>query len=160
VREAWLLVLLAMLLPGCKGSAGGTTSATPPVTKPVCQQTTVLDRPSALEAAGYVYQTFSTSQTGRIDITVDWTLAASPISIYLVEEACTVEHLLSGGICAALTFSESGPKPRRASHFAGPGRYALIVINGGGQNESISMHVTLNSTGCPTITGTAPRGAS
>ena len=160
MREAWLLVLLAMLLPGCKGDAGGTTSATPPVTTPVCQQTTIMDRASALEAEGYVYQTFATSPTGRIDITVDWTLAASPISVYLVEEACTIEHLLGGGGCAALTFSQSGAKPRRASHFAGAGRYALIVINGGRQNESISMHVTLSSTGCPTITGTAPRGAS
>jgi hypothetical protein len=160
VRDVWLLMALATLLPGCKGDAGGTTSATPPVTTPVCQQTTILERASGLEANGYVYQTFSTSQTGRIDITVDWTIPASPISLYLVEEACTIDHLLSGGGCAALTFSQSGPKPRRASHFTGAGRYALIVINGGTAAESISMHVMLSSTGCPAITGTAPRGAS
>jgi hypothetical protein len=160
VRNVWLLVLPVMLLPGCKGNAGGTTSATPPVTTPTCQQTTVLERASALDANGYVYQTFSTSQTGRIDITVDWTFPASPISLYLVEEACTIDHLLGGGGCAALTFSQSGAKPRRASHFTGPGRYAVIVVNGASQDESISMHVVLSSTGCPTITGTDPRGAN
>ena len=161
MRDSWWpLVLFSMLLPGCKGNVGGPTNAAPPVTTPVCQQTTVLERASALAANGYVYQTFSTSQPGRMDITVDWTFPASPIRLYLVEEACTIDHLLGGGGCAALTFSESGAKPRRASHFAGAGRYALIVINAGGEDESISMHVTLNSTGCPTITGAPARGAS
>ena len=155
MRYSWLLVLAALSLPACKGNTGGFTNATPPVTTPACERTTVLQRASALPANGYVYLTFATTQVGRLEVTVDWTFAASPISVYLVEEACTIEHLTSGGNCAVLTFSQSGPKPRRATHFAaGPGRFALIVTNGGEVDDSVSMQVTLASTGCPTITST------
>ena len=152
MRKAWVAVAIAVWIPACKGDAGGgLTDNTPPTTLAPCQRSVVFERSAAMPSEAFAYLVFTTTTVGRLDITVDWTFATNTILVALVEaNTCTLDHLLAGGNCAALTLASSGEKPRRVSYFAStPTRYGLIVANNGHQDDSVAAQVVLSSTGCP-----------
>jgi hypothetical protein len=158
VGKAGAVVVIAVWLGACKGDAGGgITDNTPPTTMPACQRTVVFEHSSAMPSQQFAYLVFSTTTVGRLDITVDWTFATNTFLVALVEaNTCTLDHLLSGGNCPALTLADSGGKPRRVSYFAStPTRYGLIIVNTGSQDDAVGAQVVLASTGCPTITAAA-----
>jgi hypothetical protein len=94
-------------------------------------------------------ESFSTSTTGRLDVTLDWTLPASPFGVYVVQGACNLQQF-NARTCNFILRSDSGPKPRKvsASNVAA-GSYSLLIANFSSQNESVSTQVVLSSSTCP-----------
>ena len=73
---------------------------------------------------------FSTTTTGRLDVTVDWTFASSAIWVYVVSAGSCNLAGFNARSCNFLLRSESGAKPRKVSvaNFA-PGSYDLLLAN-------------------------------
>ena len=143
-------LLMAILLPGC-GSSTPTAVPTPAPTPTPCTQTNVLQVNGSVPANNLARApAFSVSTAGRLDITVDWTFAASPIGIYLVTAGgCSIDQFNAQG-CTFLARSEITTKPRKFSvPNTAAGNYELLVANFGTQDESISGQVILSSSTCP-----------
>jgi hypothetical protein len=143
-------LLMALLLPGC-GSSSPTAVPTPAPTPTPCTQTNVLQVDGSVPARSLAHApAFSVSAAGRLDITVDWTFAASSIGVYLVTAGgCSVDQF-NAQTCTFLARSEITTKPRRFSvPNTAAGNYELLVANFGTQDESISGQVVLSSATCP-----------
>lgn len=70
-KSRWIVgLLLALLLPAC-GSSTPTTPPTPAPTPTPCTQTTLLQTSGSLPARNLVRLPFSSTGSGRLDITVD-----------------------------------------------------------------------------------------
>jgi hypothetical protein len=82
---------------------------------------------------------FTTTLTGHIDVTVNWTLATNDVDVALTRGACTAQQFIDDQ-CTIATFSESvTDKPehiRLAS--AAPATYTIILANAGPGDESLS----------------------
>ena len=156
-REGGLAVLsflavamIAISLSGCDGNNPGCNPAAictpptppPPPVKTVVMQASIDSLPVDYVAGRY----FSTSATGAIDVTVDWTFAEDTIHVWLAKGQCTFEAF-EADTCEYVTQSlVSRPKPRILSlPGAGAGSYTLIVANWGPKDESLSYQVVLTS---------------
>jgi heat shock protein HslJ len=142
-------LIMALLLPGCGSSSSTPTTPTPTPTP--CTQTNVLQVNGSVPALSLARApAFSVSTAGRLDITVDWTFAASPIGVYLVTAgACSIDQF-TAQTCTFLARSETTAKPRKFSVAnTTAGNYELLVANFGTQDESISGQVVLSSSTCP-----------
>jgi hypothetical protein len=140
----------ALVFPACGGNPI-TTPSPPPPTMPPCSQTTVFQGGAAFPPSTLDTESFSTSTTGRLDVTLDWTFPASQLGVYVVQGACNLQQFNARN-CNFILRSDSGPKPRKvsASNVA-PGSYALLIANFGSQNESVSTQVVLSSSTCPPL---------
>jgi hypothetical protein len=158
-RNAGFALGLVLGLTGCSGNSTNCSSnptgpgcAPPPTTLPPCTQT-VIDQSGATGLGSFqvAYRPFTTTSTGRLDVTVDWTFPASPIAVYLVRGDCSIAAL-NQRTCDFVLRSEATttPKPRKLS--AGgvaAGSYQLLVGNAGSQNEATSAQVVQSSATCP-----------
>jgi hypothetical protein len=103
---------------------------------------------SSLPSKTLLFVPFSTTATGTVGATVDWTLSTNDVDIFLVRGAnpCTLEQFNSNQ-CPFLGFSSStSAKPERLSVpnlTAGP--YTLYVANLSSTTESVSYQITLTS---------------
>ena len=150
-------ILSAMAFAAC-GGGGSPTTTTPPTTLPACVQTVVFQGSGSLPAETVVLGPFSTTTLGRLDATVDWTFPATPIGVFIVNQATC--DLATAVLCSALAGSETRPKPRRISGFnAGPGSYWLAIVNNGTEDDAWTGQVVLSSSTCPTIVGTNAESA-
>ena len=138
---------IAAGLPACGGGGGGsggvTTPSTPPPTPPppvVVSQ----GQGFPLEADFVGRVPFTTSRTGLLEATVDWTFAANDVDVALVRGDCTFEQF-EAIQCPVLAFSVSTTaKPERIrSDGAAAGSYTLFVENAGPGDESVSFQVVL-----------------
>src|SRR5260221_8615140 len=97
--------LAAAAVAASLGACGGPTqpklcpagqTGTPPDCKPTpppCTQTGVEAGSEAAKARTLYYFDFSVPDSGRLDVTMDWTIPASPIGIYLVPvNTCTLDE--------------------------------------------------------------------
>ena len=104
-----------------------------------------------------IYFPFTTTATGTIGVTVDWTFATNDIDVYLARgtTTCSLEQFNSRQ-CTWLGSAESTTaKPERLSVpnlAAGP--YTLYVVNWGNTQESMSYQITLTSLPGATATPT------
>lgn len=137
-------LLLAGVLPAC-----GSSTPTPLPTPTPCSQTPVLQVNGAVPARGLGRVAFPVSASGRLDITVDWTFATTPIGIYLVTASSCPIDTFNAGTCTFLVRSETTVKPRKASANVSAGNYELLVANFSAQDESVSGQVVLSSSTCP-----------
>jgi hypothetical protein len=144
-------LLMALWLPACGGSSTPTTAATPAPTPTPCTQTIVLQVSGAVPASTLGRRAFSAATAGRLDVTVDWTFATSPIGVYLVTAGGCPIDLFNAQACTFLTRSETATKPRKISvPNVAAGNYELLVANfEENQDESISGQVVLSSSTCP-----------
>ena len=169
-RRAAAFVMIAALV-GCGGDDGPDCSANPtaagcpppPTTQPPCTQQNIFQSgtPTPPLSAAYA-PTVTTTSTGRLDVTVDWTFATSPVGFWVVRPPCSIDQL-NARTCDFVVRSDPAttPKPRRASSASGlaVGTYQLIVGNLGNQNESVSAQIIRSSASCPAVSS-AGVGAS
>ena len=147
----------ALILPGCGGGGGGgcgenptgpscgpSPSPTPPpaVTRVISQGSGSLGR----RTVGPVV--FTTTATGSVGITVDWTFATNDVDIFVARGAdpCTLETF-NNRTCGFVASEESpSMKPEKLTvPGVAPGTYTLYVGNYGETDESVAYQVTLTS---------------
>jgi hypothetical protein len=140
----------ALLFPACGGNPI-TNPSPPPTTLAACTQTTVFQGGTAFPPSTLDTESFATSTTGRLEVTLDWTFPASPFGVYVVQGACDLQQF-NARSCNFLLRSDSGPKPRKVSApNVAAGSYSLLIANFGSQNESVSTQVVLSSSTCPPL---------
>jgi hypothetical protein len=152
-------LLLAGLLPACGGSDTPSSVPTPAPTPVPCSQSVLIQVNGAVPQRSLGRVAFSATSSGRLDITVDWTFAASQIGIYLVTASSCPIDSFNAGTCTLLTRSETTVKPRKISVNASPGNYELLVANFSAQDESVSGQVVLSSSTCPAFAVAGPPAA-
>ena len=144
-----LLLATAVALSAC-GESGSTTGSSSVVTttpppapvKTVVTEGSIDSLPMNFASGRY----FSTSATGTIDLTVDWTYTEDTIYVWLAKGQCTFEQF-DAGTCNFLTSSLTrGAKPRLLSvPSAAAGTYTLIIGNLGPRDEAAAYQVVLTS---------------
>ena len=142
----------ALLFPACGGNqVTSPGSSPPPPTMAPCTQVTVFQGGAAFPPSTLDTESFSTSTTGRLDVTLDWTFPDSRFGVYVVQGACNLQQF-NARSCNFLLRSDTGPKPRRVSApNVAAGSYSLLIGNFGSQNESVSTQVVLSSSTCPPL---------
>jgi hypothetical protein len=148
---------LAASLAACGGGDGGggpTTPATPVPTPTPCTQTTIVQDSGGIPGKTLVYDDFSVPDSGRLDVTMDWTFTDSLIGFYLVPaNTCTIDEF-NAKTCNFLIRSEVTTKPRKisTSDFAA-GNYRWMIGNYSDVQESVSLQIVLSKGNCPTLGG-------
>ena len=146
-------------LAACGGSSGNPGGgSTPGPTPTPCTQTTVEQDSGPIDASTLLFFDFSVPDSGRLDVTLDWTFPASAVGFYLVPaNTCTLDQF-NNRACNFLIRSEpSSTKPKRIStpNFAA-GNYRWLVANFASVQESASLLIVLSKGECPALTGVAP----
>jgi hypothetical protein len=129
---------------------GGDGSPTTPVTT---TPTTTLPPPSVVLQnsypipAYYIYgEYFTTSRTGTIDATIDYTYATNQIVVWIARGSCTAD-LFVANQCDYAATSFAGSKPRKVSVTgATAGTFTLLMGNFGPEDDSVSYQVVLTPT--------------
>jgi hypothetical protein len=135
------LCILALGLAGCSSPAGPTTGP--------CVVETVFSGRAQVAASTFLVQPVTTARTGRLEVTVDWVSPASIVGVVFAQAPCSAEQFRDDH-CNVILNLFPPPKPLEASTFwLGPGTYDLVIGNFTAIEESVSMDVTLRSTGCP-----------
>ena len=152
--------LLLIVLSGC-GGGGGSTGAPSTLPTPVpCTQNVVFQgSASGFPAHAADFETFTTTTTGRLDVTLDWTHSSSFMGVFVFQGPCSFTQFKAGA-CSYLLQMSSPPKPLKGSVASLPaGSYGLIVVNGSDAKESISTQLVLSSSSCPAAFSAAQRDA-
>jgi hypothetical protein len=145
---------LVLSLEGCGGGDSPTAAPTPvPTPTPtLCTQTNVVQEAGGIRGRTLVYDDFSVPDSGRLDVTLDWTNASSQVGFYLVPvNTCTLQEF-NASTCTFLIRSETMVKPRKIStaNFAA-GNYRWIVGNYSEADESVSFQIVLSKGTCPAL---------
>ncbi len=151
---------LALSLAACGGGGGGggpTTPAATPVPTPTPPVLVTSGNGFSLEAEFTGRVPFTTTRTGNLEATVDWTFAANDVDVLLTRGDCSFDQLIANQ-CTILVFSVSTTaKPEKIrSDSAATGAYTLFVENTGPGDESVSFQVVLT----PTTASATPPSAS
>jgi hypothetical protein len=138
--------------PGCPVK---TTLATPP---PVVRSVIQASAHSLPSSTLWVNE-FTTPKNGTLDITVDWTFASSPIGVYVVREACTLDDF-NARACKFVTTSETLQKPRKITlpGFTA-GTYQILIGNFADVDESFSYEIGLTTGGTASSASAGQAGA-
>lgn len=125
----------ALLAPGCK------------VTDPDPEQTVIADREWTLEPLTLLVGDLDITGVGegRVDATVEWTLASNDVDLYVTAQACTAE-MFNRGSCAFRAQADSATaKPERLTFtVSGGDRYKFWIVNVGPQRESGTLRMILS----------------
>jgi len=157
---------LALMLGGCgdddcKKNPNGpgcpviTTMPTPlPVVRSVIQASA-----HSLSSSTLWVNEFTTPKNGILDITVDWTFASTPIGVYVVREACTLDDF-NARACKFVTTSETLQKPRKITLTSfTAGTYQLLIGNFADADESVSYEIGLTTGGTASSASAGQAGA-
>jgi len=138
---------------GTTGSPPNCT--TPPPPPPPCTQTTLVQDSGGIPGRTLVYDDFSVPDSGRLDVTLDWTNATSQMGFYLVPaNTCTLDEI-NARSCNFLIRSETPVKPRKISIPINAGNYRWIIANFSEAQESVSIQIVLSKGACAAL-GVAP----
>ncbi len=149
LRYAVVAAILAMTLWGC-GSSSPTspTTAAAPTVEP-CTQTSLLGGAFAFPPNTADFETITTTTTGRVDLTLDWTLSSTPMALFVFRGACSFDQFKANA-CTYLLQLSGPPKPLKGSvPNLAPGTYGVIIGNPSSAQESVSIRVVLSSASCP-----------
>ncbi len=115
---------------------------TPAPVKAVLMEASINSLPVDYVAGRY----FTTSRTGTIDVTVDWTFPEDTIFVWVAKGQCTFEQFDAETCQYATESLATRPKPRLLSVPSAPaGTYTLIVGNLGPRDESVAFQVVQTS---------------
>jgi hypothetical protein len=134
----------------------------PPTTLPACTQSVVESGTGKLEAQTLRYNDFSVPENGRLDITLDWTNASSPIGVYLTPaNTCTLDEFNARSCNFVVRSEPSTVKPRKIStpNFTA-GNYRWLFGNFSANDESVSFQFVLSKGSCAALTGGEPTAFS
>jgi hypothetical protein len=169
----WVAALLALVSTGCgtdscpvgetgippncqKVCPAGTL---PPDCHVDCTQTNIYQQNGAVPTGTLVYLDFSVPDSGRLDVTMDWTNASSAMGFYLVPANTCALAEFNARSCNFIIRSEpSSIKPRKVSQASlAAGNYRWIVANFSSSDESAALQIVLSKgTGCPAFGGAPP----
>jgi hypothetical protein len=149
-------VYIAVSLSACGGSSPTSSTPTPAVATPIpCTRDTLFQGSGSLPANTVDFESFTTTTTGRVDVSVDWTFPSSKMGVGVAQGACSFAQLQAGS-CTLLLQLTSPPKPLKGSApNVGPGTYGLVIVNPNSVEESVSVQVVLSSSSCPTAASVA-----
>lgn len=149
-------VCVAVSLAGCGGSSPTPFTPTPVVATPVpCTRDTLFQASGSLPPNTADFESFTTTTTGRVDVSLDWTFPSSKMGIGVAQGPCSLAQLQAGA-CTLLLQLTSPTKPLKGSApNVGPGTYGLIILNANSVEESVSAQVVLSSSSCPTAASAA-----
>jgi ABC-type phosphate transport system substrate-binding protein len=133
-------------LAGCGGSSSPSSPSTPtPAPTPAPVKTLVTQGSSANLAVHHVRVVrFTTTATGRIETTVDWTLSTDTMRVVVAtgNDACFDGTFIDFSICNKVSDIAGASKPTRASLPGQPaGAYTLYIDNLGPNVEAVSWQV-------------------
>jgi hypothetical protein len=152
-------LLLALIAPAC----GSDPVTQPPVvvaTPTPCTQTNVFQGAGSFPPNVLDAEHISTTTTGRLDVTLDWTFTSSTIGLYVVAAGSCDLDAFKRNACNFLMRAEGTAKPRKGSVAnLAPGNYDVLIAYVGSQQESMSIQVILSSSSCPAITRAQTVGA-
>lgn len=161
-RKLWRVmsvVVAVSVLPGCGSSTTPDPVPSPTPTPPPPPVSTVVRSGSgSLPVLNLAPIPFTTSATGRIDVTVDWTFATNDVDVYLARGACSFDQFVTNQ-CSIVTFSESATaKPEILTvSGAAAGGYVLLIGNLGPTDESVAFQVVLTTGGAASVTSAGSR---
>jgi hypothetical protein len=90
---------------------------------------------------------FTTTLTGTLDATVEWTFATNDLDVFLARGDCTPQQFIDNQCnIAAFSLSDTAKPEKVRLAGAAPGVYTLLVGNSGPENESLSWQVVLTPT--------------
>jgi hypothetical protein len=145
----------------CPEGQTGTFPNCAPIVQ-ACTQSTVFTNSGPTPSHILIYNDFSVPDSGRLDMTLDWTNASSMMGLYLVPaNTCTVDEF-NKRTCNFLVRSEPpGAKPRKVStaNFQA-GNYRFLIANFSDANESAALQVVLSKGGCAALTIAPPSATS
>lgn len=171
--RAPIVAALLLVLGGC-GSDSGTgvcppgqvgtppNCATPTPTPPPCTQTAVRTDSGGIPSSTLLFNDFPLTESGRLDMTLDWTNASSLMGLYLVPAGTCALAEFNQRACNFLVRSEpSATKPRRVSAASLPaGNYRYLVANFSGADESAALQIVLSKGTCPAIANAPPAASA
>jgi hypothetical protein len=142
------IVGLTLSLTGCGGKSPTTPSSPPATLAPAPVTTVVAQGSSSLNAETVAPVVFTTSTTGTLDMTVDWTFPSNDVDIFLARGStpCTLATF-NDRTCGFIATEESTtmkPAKLRAASLA-PGTYSLYVANFGDRDESVAWQFVLTT---------------
>jgi hypothetical protein len=130
---------------GC-GSSSPPTMPTPQPTPTPAQPMLVTQGGATLPARHFRDTSFSTSQTGTLNVTVNWTFGTDLMWIGIAVPAnCTIAAYQASS-CSFVAFDQSltaTPTKILTLPNLGPGSYILLVDDRGPADESYSYQLTL-----------------
>ena len=145
--------------PNCKCPAG----TLEPDCRVDCTTTNVYQDSGGIPARTLVYDDFSVPDSGRLDVTLDWTVASNPMGFYLVPaNTCTLEEFNARSCNFVVRSEPSTTKPKKIStpNFTA-GNYRWIIGNYSADQESVSFQIVLQKgTGCAPLAGGRPSAAA
>jgi hypothetical protein len=148
---------MAALLVACGGDSGGPDPLPSPTPTPLPPPSVVSTGQGSLDV-DFIGRAapFTTSLTGSLEATVDWTFATNDIDVFLARGDCTPQQFVDTQ-CNIVAFSDSSTaKPERVRlSAAAPGVYTLLVGNVGPDRESLSWQVVLTPTAASGSPGAA-----
>ena len=153
---------LAVMLGACGGGGPAGPESLPPTPPPPTPRPPfTLDRgEGSLPALVALFRSVVTTETGALDVFVDWTFAANDIDVFLARGTCSFEQFRNDQCSFAASATSASSKPERLRLDNQPaGTYTVIVANFGPGDESISYHVML-APGASAASASAARGAS
>jgi hypothetical protein len=126
----------------CSNPAGPVSGA--------CTRETVFSGRDRVAASTYIDQPITTTKTGRLNLTMDWVLDSSVLSLVLAQGPCSLEQFKANE-CNVISDLFPPPKPLSDSTtWLSAGDYSMIIGNFTTLDEIASINVELSSTGCPT----------
>jgi hypothetical protein len=155
--------LLITGLGACGGGGSSTpTAATAPTPTP-CTQTTVVQDGGPIDPSSAVYDDFSVPDSGRLDMTLDWTFPESAMGLYLVPaNSCTTVDQFNARSCNFIVRSEpGGAKPRKVSaESLAAGNYRWLIANFADVAESVSFNFVLSKGSCAAFGAGVPSASA
>ncbi len=127
-----------------------------------CTQTVIDSGGGSAKTKTLYYKDFSFPDVGRLDMTVDWTFATSPIGVYVVPaNTCTLDQFNARNCNFLLQSEPSSAKPRKVSvSNLAAGNYRWIIANFSANDESFSYQVVITKGICPASAGAPPSVAA
>ena len=152
-------------LPACGGSGSVTQTCpagqtgTPPnctTPPPPCTQTKVYSDIGFVQPKTVQFFDFSVPDSGRLDITLDWTFVTSPIGFYIVPAvSCNTVEEFNARTCTFIVQSEpSATKPKKISQNFSAGNYRWLIANYSNDPEAANLLINLSKGSCPALTST------